>query len=63
MLKKRSFLFGSAKVDEMRACAAYALGFLGDGEAVPLLTKIKGDGSKLIREFAFTALKRLEHGK
>ena len=62
-LRKKSFLFGSAKVDELRACAAYALGLLGDNDAIPLLTRIKGDGSKLIREFAFTALKRLEHGK
>ena len=63
LLKRKSFLFGSAKTDEIRACAAYAMGLLGNNDAAPLLTKYKGDGSKLIREFAFTALKRLEHGK
>jgi len=63
MLKRKSFLFGSAKMDEIRACSAYALGLLGNKDAIPVLTKTKGDSSKLVREFSFTAIKRLEHGQ
>jgi len=62
-LKKKSFFFGSAKSDEARACAAYGLGLLGNKEAISLLQKFKGENSKLIREFSYTAIKRLEHGQ
>jgi uncharacterized protein YozE (UPF0346 family) len=63
ILKKKSFFFGSAKVDEARACAAYGLGLLGNRDAISLLQKFKGENSKLIREFSYTAIKRLEHGQ
>jgi len=63
MLKKKSFLFVSAKMDEIRACSAYSLGLLGNKDAIQILTKSKGDSSKLVREFSFTAIKRLEHGQ
>ncbi|MBS1232653.1 MAG: hypothetical protein H6R42_307, partial [Nitrospirae bacterium] len=36
---------------------------LGNKDAIPVLTKTKGDSSKLVREFSFTAIKRLEHGQ
>ncbi len=62
-LKKKSFFFGSAKSDEARAGAAYALGLLGNKEAIALLQKSKGENNKLIREFSYTAIKRLEHGQ
>ncbi|MBI5074100.1 MAG: HEAT repeat domain-containing protein [Nitrospirae bacterium] len=62
-LKKKSFFFGSARSDEARACAAYGLGLLGNKEAISLLQKFKGENSKLIREFSYTAIKRLEHGQ
>ncbi len=62
-LKKKSFFFGSAKSDEARACAAYGLGLLGNKDAISLLQKFKGENSKLIREFSYTAIKRLEHGQ
>ena len=62
MLKRKSFLFSSAKMDEIRACSAYALGLVGNRDALPYLTKTKGDSCKLVREFSFTAIKRLEHG-
>ncbi|MBI5632066.1 MAG: HEAT repeat domain-containing protein [Nitrospirae bacterium] len=63
ILKKKSFFFGSAKNDEARACAAYGLGLLGNTDAISLLQKFKGENSKLIREFSYTAIKRLEHGQ
>jgi len=63
ILKKKSFLFGSSKMDEIRACSAYSLGLLGNKEAIQILTKYKGESSKLVREFSFTAIKRLEHGQ
>jgi HEAT repeat protein len=62
-LKKKSLFFGSTKTDEARACAAYGLGLLGNRDAIPLLQKFKGENSKLIREFSYTAIKRLEHGQ
>lgn len=63
LLKKKPFLFGSAKMEEIRACSAYSLGLLGNKDALPILTKFKGDASKLVREFSYTAIKRLEHGQ
>lgn len=63
ILKKKSFFFASAKSDEIRACAAYGLGLLGNKDAVVLLQKFKGENSKLIREFCYTAIKRLDHGQ
>jgi len=62
-LKKKSFFFGSVRADEARACAAYGLGLLGNTDAIPLLQKFKGENSKLIREFSYSAIKRLEHGQ
>jgi HEAT repeat protein len=58
-LKHRTF-FGRAKTDEGRACAAYCLGLLGNKDALPLLHKCKNDSSKLVKEFSYTAVKRLE---
>jgi HEAT repeat protein len=60
ILKQKTF-FGSSKNDENRACAAYSLGLLGNKDALNILNKYKNDGSKLIREFIFTAIRKLEH--
>ena len=60
MLKQKTF-FGSTKNDENRACAAYSLGLLGNKDALNILNKYKNDGSKLIKEFTFTAIRKLEH--
>jgi HEAT repeat protein len=62
-IKKKSFFFGSSRIDENRACAAYGLGLLGDRDALQLLYKMKTESNKLLREFCFTAIRRLEHGK
>lgn len=59
-LKQKTF-FGSTKNDENRACAAYSLGLLGNKDALNILNKYKNDGSKLIKEFTFTAIRRLEN--
>ena len=59
-LKKKTF-FGSTKNDENRACAAYSLGLLGNKTALNILAKYKNDSSKLIKEFSFAAIRKLEH--
>lgn len=61
-LKKKSF-FGRARNYENRACAAFCLGLLGNKDALPLLLKNKNSNNKLLREFSYTAIKRLEHGQ
>jgi hypothetical protein len=62
IFKKKTF-FGRAKNDENRACAAYCLGLLGNKDALQLLNKHKNDGNKLLQEFVFSAIKRLEYGQ
>ena len=59
-LKKKTF-FRSTKSDENRACAAYSLGLLGNKDALNILNKYKNEGSKLIQEFTFSAIRKLEH--
>jgi HEAT repeat protein len=61
-LKKKAF-WKRAKNFEKRACAAYCIGLIGNKDAIPLLNKFKGTSNKLLREFCFTAIKRLEHGR
>ncbi len=61
-VKKKTFL-GRAKNYESRACAAYSLGLMGNKDALPILNKFKNDGNKLLREFVYTAIKRLEYGQ
>jgi len=60
-LKTRTFL-GRAKNVENRSCAAYGLGLTGNKEALPFLNKYKNDSNKLLREYCFSAIKRLESG-
>jgi HEAT repeat protein len=62
IIKKKTF-FGRAKNYENRACAAYCLGLLGNKDALPLLSRYKNDGNKLLREFVYTAIKRIEYGQ
>jgi len=61
-LKKKAF-FGRAVNDENRACAAYCCGLMGCKEALPLLYKIRDSQNKLLREYAYTAIKRIEYGQ
>jgi len=60
--KKKTF-FKRALNDENRACAAYGLGLLGSKEALPLLNKEKDSKNKLLREYVYSAVKRIEYGR
>ena len=61
-LKKKTF-FKRAFNDENRACAAYCLGLMGNKDALPLLHKAKETKNKLLREYVYSAIKRIEYGR
>jgi len=61
-LKTRSF-FKRAINDENRACAAYCFGLMGNKDALPVLYKVRESKNKLLREYAYTAIKRIEYGQ
>jgi HEAT repeat protein len=61
-LKKKTF-FGRSKNYENRACAAYCLGLTGNADALPVLQKFRNDGNKVLREFVYTAIKRIQYGQ
>jgi hypothetical protein len=62
MLKTTSF-FSRAKVFENRAGAAFCLGLLGNKDALQILEKIKDSNNKLLRDFSYAAIKKLEYGQ
>ncbi len=62
ILKTKSF-FSRAKITENKACSALCLGLLGNKDALPMLHKLADSNNNLLREFAYTAVKRLEYGK
>ena len=59
-LRKKT-LFGRAKNDENRACAAFCLGLLGKKEALPELRSLTESNNKLLKDFAHAAIRKLEH--
>ena len=59
-LRKKT-LFGRAKNDENRACAAFCLGLLGKKDALPDLRSLKESNNKLLKDFAHAAIRKLEH--
>jgi len=61
ILEKRSFFFSSKDYDK-KACAVYCLGLLGSKDAVPLLSRYRKASNKLLREFSFSAIQRIENG-
>jgi len=61
ILRKGSFLWWDKNYDE-KACAAFCLGLLGNKDAIPYLQKYSLSKNKLLREFAQSAIKKLEHG-
>jgi len=62
ILKKKHF-FGRVKHSENKACAAFCLGLLGNKDALPLLHEYRDSHNKVLREFSYTAIKRIEHGQ
>ncbi len=60
LLKKRSF-FRKARVEEMKAMAAYALGLIGAKEAKELLEKYRNSKNPLLRENIEFALTRIRN--
>jgi len=57
-LKKKK-IWKKTKNDETRACAAYAIGIIGDKEAIPLLEQAQNSKNKLLKTFSSTAIKQL----
>ncbi len=55
----RGTALGRAKYDGLRRNAIYALGASGDRTALPLLERLAGDESELVREAARWAIRRL----
>jgi len=60
---KTTPFFGRAKNYENRACAAFCLGLLGNKDALPVLEKYKDSNNKLLRDFTYAAIKKLEYGQ
>jgi hypothetical protein len=61
-LKVRSF-FGRARNYENKACAAFCLGLIGNPDALPALNKVKNSSNKLLRDFSYAAIRKIEHGQ
>ncbi|MBI5099956.1 MAG: HEAT repeat domain-containing protein [Nitrospirae bacterium] len=61
MLSKRSFFPGSKDYDN-KACAVYCLGLIGRKDAIPILNEYKNNSNKLLREYSFSAVQRIENG-
>jgi hypothetical protein len=61
-LKVRSF-FGRTRNYENKACAAFCLGLIGNPDALPALNKVKGSNNKLLKDFVYAAIRKIEHGQ
>ncbi|MBI5212166.1 MAG: HEAT repeat domain-containing protein [Nitrospirae bacterium] len=59
ILKKRAFLKRNKNYESM-ACAAYALGLIGDKKNLPLLKRYAGLGNTFFKEHVQDAIRRLE---
>jgi HEAT repeat protein len=60
---RKKALFGRARNDENRACAAFCLSLQGRKEALPELESIRDSGSDLLKDFVHAAIRKLEHGQ
>jgi|Deesub1362B_J571_1020462.scaffolds.fasta_scaffold00069_43 HEAT repeat protein len=60
-IKKRALL-KRAKVQELKACAAYALGLMKRKEALAVLHKLRESKNRLLSEYAYAAIRRIEYG-
>ncbi len=56
----RKKLWKKTRNDESRACAAYCLGLLGDGNAVQLLQKYKASGNKKLSDISSESIRSIE---
>lgn len=61
-LKVRSF-FGRTRNYENKACAAFCLGLIGNPDALPALNRVKDSSNKLLRDFVYAAIRKIEHGQ
>lgn len=61
-IKKKSFWLSSGDYED-KACAAYCFGLIGNKDAITVLSKFKNSSNKLLREFTYMAMKRLEYGQ
>jgi hypothetical protein len=57
-LNRKTF-FWNKKTDEIKACAANAIGMMGDKEVIPFLEKARNTKNVLLKNFATAAIKRL----
>ncbi len=62
-IMKKSTFWGRSKSYEDKACAAYCLGLIGNKEALSILNKFKNSSNNLLREYTYSAIHRLEHGR
>lgn len=62
IIRKRIF-FKRTKNYENKACVAYCLGLIGNKDALPILNKYKNSNNRMLKEFSYTAIKRIEHGQ
>ena len=62
VLRTGSF-FKKNKVAELRACAAYSLGLMGCRGALGHLEKLKNAKNRLLSDYSYRAIKRIEYGQ
>lgn len=60
---KTSSLLRRAKLDELKACAAYSLGIIGHKECLAHLHKMRESKNRLLSEYAYSAIRRIEYGQ
>ncbi|GAB4389662.1 MAG: HEAT repeat domain-containing protein [Thermodesulfovibrionales bacterium] len=60
---RKSSLFKRASHNEVKACAAYCMGLIGDKEFLPDLEKLRKSKNRLLNEYAYNAIKRIEYGR
>lgn len=60
---RKTPLLKRAKFNELRACAAHSLGLMGDKGSLPELEKLRRSKQRLLSEYAYNAIKRIEYGK
>lgn len=62
-LLRSSSLFKRARFNELRACAAHCAGLTGNRDLLPELEKLRKSKNRLLNEYAYNAIKRIEYGR